>query len=102
MGLQGLDRNALDASGIPDRLGLMARRECRASAGGTGGVQRSPSPTSSVTIAKWHNNHAAAISLTYDDQPGADRPIDGLVARPDLNLDYEWVTQHMAGEGLPV
>ena len=60
------------------------------------------SPTPSVTIAKWHNNHAAAISLTYDDQPGADRPIDGLVARPDLNLDYEWVTQHMTGEGLPV
>ena len=48
-----------------------------------------------ITIAKWHNNHAAAISLNYDSGgmiSENDRTVQGLILTYGLHLDYELVT----------
>ena len=53
-----------------------------------------PAPTApSAAIAKWFNNHAAAISITYDTEPNPDSPVDQFVMQHQLTLDYELVTQ---------
>ena len=55
-----------------------------------------------VAVAKWFDNHAAAISITYDDWPDPAWPVDDLASHLGLALDYELVTQrHVRREELP-
>ena len=58
------------------------------------------SPVGTFAVAKWFDNHTAAISITYDDWPDADHPVDDFVLDMGLVLDFELVTQGYA-EGLP-
>ncbi len=44
-------------------------------------------------IAKWFDNHTAAISITYDGRPDANHPVNDSVLDMGLVLDYEMVTQ---------
>ncbi len=53
---------------------------------------RSPQPAA-IAIAKWFDNHAGAISITYDDWPDANHPVDDFVLDMGLVLDFEMVTQ---------
>ena len=52
-----------------------------------------PPAAPALTIAKWFDDHAAAISITYDGVSGAPNRIDELVLDEGLVLDYEIVTQ---------
>lgn len=52
-----------------------------------------PSSPPALRIAKWFNNHSAAISITYDALPRDDSPVDGFASELGLVLDYEVVTQ---------
>ncbi len=49
-----------------------------------------------ITIAKWFNNHTAAISITYDDWPDVNHPVDDFVLDMGLVLDFQMVTQGYA------
>ena len=52
-----------------------------------------PSSGPRIAIAKWFDNHAAAISITYDGWPDPMAPVDDLAADLGLMLDYQLVTQ---------
>ena len=56
-------------------------------------ASRPPPAPPELTIAKWFDDHAAAISITYDGVSGAPNRIDKLVLDEGLVLDYEIVTQ---------
>ena len=55
----------------------------------------------SFTIAKWHNDHTAAISITNDDAPDRNDPVAAFVTSLGLVLDYEMPTQSMMNGWLP-
>ena len=57
--------------------------------------------TPMFTIAKWFDNHTAAISITYDSTPNTRWPVDDFVLEQGLVLDYEMVTQKYSSEPLP-
>ncbi len=59
---------------------------------------RDQRPSAAFAIAKWFDNHAAAISITADDWPDANRPVDDFVLDMGLVLDYEMVTQAYADQ----
>ena len=52
-----------------------------------------PAPPPEPTIAKWFDDHAAAISITYDGAPVRSNAVDDLAQELGLVLDYEMVTQ---------
>ena len=54
-----------------------------------------------ISIAKWFDDHAAAISITYDSAPSVRRLVDDFVLEQGLVLDYEMVTQIYAGGQIP-
>ena len=56
-------------------------------------ASRPPPAAPALTIAKWFDDHAAAISITYDGTSKAPNRIDKLVLDQGLVLDYEMVTQ---------
>ncbi len=56
-------------------------------------ASRPPPAPPELTIAKWFDDHAAAISITYDGVSRAPNRIDKLVLDEGLVLDYEIVTQ---------
>ena len=57
------------------------------------GLLRTPNPLN-ASVAKWLDNHAAAISITNDDWPvpGREPDIDGYVLEHGLVMGYEVVT----------
>ena len=64
------------------------------SAGGR--IDSADSQPAAFAIAKWFDNRAAAISITYDDWPDASHPVDDFVLDMGLVLDFEMVTQGYA------
>lgn len=54
-----------------------------------------------IAIAKWYDNHTAAISITYDANSYNTPEINRFVAEQRLVLDYEMVTQRFWGQPLP-
>ena len=57
-------------------------------------------PRVEASIAKWHDGHAAAISVTYDSgspESAADRQVQDFVVANALHLDYEVVTANYLG-----
>ncbi len=56
-------------------------------------VSKPPPHSPEITIAKWFDDHDAAISVTYDGSPRAPNAVDDLALDLGLVLDYEMVTQ---------
>ena len=52
-----------------------------------------PTPPPKLTVAKWFDDHAAAISITYDHAANGPSRIDDLALDMGLALDYELVSQ---------
>ena len=52
-----------------------------------------PAPPPAPAIAKWFDDHAAAISITYDGVAVQPNEVDALAQELGLALDYEMVTQ---------
>ena len=52
-----------------------------------------PAPLPTPTIAKWFDDHTAAISITYDGAAVRSNAVDDLAQELGLALDYEMVTQ---------
>lgn len=58
---------------------------------------------SSVVVAKWYDNHAAAISLTYDSgspESPRDREVQEYILENNMILDYELVTDYISEKKL--
>ncbi len=49
-----------------------------------------------ATVAKWFDNHTAAVSITFDDRPtlGREPDIDGFMIEQGLVLGYEVITRN--------
>ena len=84
---------------------LAAAAWLAATAGCNEAEGRRPDPASpqpgAFAIAKWFDNHAAAISITYDDWPDANHPVDDFVLDMGLVLDFQMVTQGYIRDELP-
>ena len=52
-----------------------------------------PAPLPTPTIAKWFDDHTAAVSITYDGTAVRSNAVDDLAQELGLALDYEMVTQ---------
>ena len=61
-------------------------------------IDSANSRQAAFAIAKWFNNHAAAISITYDDWPDVNHPVDEFVLDMGLVLDFQMVTQGYADQ----
>ena len=60
-------------------------------------ASRPPPAPSEITVAKWLDDHTAAISITYGAVPRGPNRIDDLVLDMGLTLDYEMVSQRYLG-----
>ena len=63
-------------------------------------IDSANSQPAAFAIAKWFDNRAAALSITYDDWPDASHPVDDFVLDMGLVLDFQMVTQGYA-DGVP-
>ena len=57
--------------------------------------------TAQVKITKWHNNHAAALSITYDSGDSIseeERLTQHFLRQNDIQMDYELVTSGLTDE----
>ena len=65
---------------------------------GVGGVNSAAEWSPEFVVAKWHNDHAAAISVNVDGVPMSISPVEEFALRAGVPLNYEMVSQRYADE----